>query len=301
MIYTVTFNPSLDYVIHVKNCKAGKVNRSCSEKIMCGGKGINVSIVLKNLGIDSVALGFIAGFTGTEILRDLHDKNCFEDFITLKNGYSRINVKLKSGVETDINGQGPDLTKEDFSNLLEKLDVLKTGDILVLAGSIPSTMPQDTYEKILDRLKTKQIKVVVDATKDLLLRILKYHPFLIKPNHFELGEMFDIELSTKEEIIFYAKKLKEMGACNVLISMAGNGAILVSEEGNIYESQAPAGTVINSVGAGDSMVAGFVAGYLNKTDYKKAFLMGVAAGSASAFSVELATKQEVDALLKTLE
>lgn len=300
MIYTVTFNPSLDYIAVVENFKLGTVNRTEKEKIMCGGKGINVSIVLNNLGVESTALGFTSGFTGHEILRGLREKGCKEDFIEVDNGFSRINVKMKSKEETEINGQGPLVKEEDIQKLFEKLDKIKEDDILVLAGSIPNTLPEDIYEKIIERLDGRNIKIVVDATKDLLLNVLKYNPFLIKPNNHELGEMFGVVLKDKEEIKKYAIKLQDKGARNVLISMAGDGAVFISEKGEVYESIAPQGKVINSVGAGDSMVAGFITGYLENGDLLKAFKMGIAAGSASAFSEELATKEEVEVLLGTI-
>lgn len=300
MIYTVTFNPSLDYIIHVNDFKKGIVNRTESEEILAGGKGINVSFVLKNLGLKSIALGFIAGFTGKEIESRLKAHGCVTDFIQVDQGMSRINVKLKSEVETEINGQGPNIEESDLEKLFKKLEELQDGDILVLAGSISNKLPQNIYEDILERLAHKRVKVVVDATKDLLMNVIKYHPFLIKPNNHELGEMFGVVLSGKEEVITYAKKLKELGAVNVLVSMAGEGAILVCEDGNVYESPAPKGKVINSVGAGDSMVAGFISGYLASGSYQEAFKMGLATGSASAFSSKLATKQEVLELLKTI-
>jgi len=300
MIYTVTFNPSLDYIVKVDSFQLGVVNRTASEKILSGGKGINVSIVLKNLGIDSVALGFIAGFTGDQIENGIKKYGCSTDFIRIENGLSRINVKLKSSEESEINGQGPFISEANLQKLFEKLDALTSDDILVLAGSIPNTLPADIYEKILSSTTAKNIKVVVDATRDLLLNVLKYHPFLIKPNKHELSEMFGVKIKNDEEIIYYAKKLQEQGAQNVLISMAGEGAIFITGNGKFYKSSAPKGTVCNSVGAGDSMVAGFLAGYLQNGDFSKAFKMGIAAGSASAFSEELATKGQVLELLKIL-
>ncbi|BCN32135.1 1-phosphofructokinase [Anaeromicropila herbilytica] len=300
MIYTVTFNPSLDYIVEVKDFKQGVVNRTNDEHIFPGGKGINVSIVLKNLGFDSVALGFTAGFTGIEIEEKVKAHGCNTDFIRLESGLSRINVKLKSNEESEINGQGPSISKESLDKLMVKLEALTEEDILVLAGSIPTSLPEDIYENILKRLADKNIRVVVDATKDLLLNVLKYHPFLIKPNNHELGEMFGVTLKTNEEIITYAKKLKDMGARNVLISMAGDGAILLTEDGREYFSKVPKGTVVNSVGAGDSMVAGFIAGFLESNELEKAFKMGVATGSASAFSEELAKKDDVLRLLATI-
>lgn len=300
MIYTVTFNPSLDYIVKVPSFQLGAVNRTESEKVLSGGKGINVSIVLKNLGIDSVALGFIAGFTGAQIERGVKAFGCKTDFIQMQNGLSRINVKLKSQEESEINGQGPKICKSDLQKIFDRIDQLADNDILVLAGSIPNTLPEDIYENILSRIQDKHIKAVVDATGDLLVNVLKYHPFLIKPNNHELGEIFGVQLKNEEEIIFYAKKLQEKGAQNVLISRAGDGAILITDSGTVYRSPAPKGVVRNSVGAGDSMVAGFLAGYLPNEDIQQAFKTGVATGSASAFSEELATKDEVEALLRLI-
>ncbi len=300
MIYTVTFNPSLDYIVKVSSFQLGTVNRTESEKILSGGKGINVSIVLKNLGIDSVALGFIAGFTGTQIERGIKAFGCKTDFIQMQNGLSRINVKLKAKEESEINGQGPKICESDLQKMFDQIAQLADNDILVLAGSIPNTLPADIYENILSRIQDKNIKAVVDATGKLLVNVLKYHPFLIKPNNHELGEIFGVQLKNEEEIIFYAKKLQEKGAQNVLISMAGDGAILITDNGTVFRSPAPKGVVRNSVGAGDSMVAGFLAGYLPNQDIQKAFKTGVATGSASAFSEELATKDEVEALLRLI-
>lgn len=300
MIYTVTFNPAIDYVVKLDELVLDATNRTIGEYIAYGGKGINVSIVLKNLGIDSKALGFVAGFTGKEIQEGVASMGIDVDFITLKQGMSRINVKIKAEHETEINCQGPIIEEDEIEALYVKLDQLSDGDILILAGAIPTTLPEDIYEKIMERLKGKKIEVVVDATKDLLLNVLKYHPFLIKPNNHELGEMFGVQLNTEEEIVTYAKKLKDMGARNVLISMAKDGAILLTEEGDVYRIGVPKGQVINSVGAGDSMVAGFVASYSRERDYEKALKYGTATGSATAFSESLATKDKVEALLATL-
>ena len=300
MINTITLNPSLDYVVKVDDFKADSLNRSSDEQIYAGGKGINVSIVLKNLGVDNTALGYVAGFTGDEILRQIkeHDVNC--DFVKLKNGMSRINVKLKSTGETEINGAGPNITEEDLKSLYEKVNKLEKGDFLVLSGSIPKSVPDDIYESIMKSLLDKEVEFIVDATKDLLLKVLKYRPFLIKPNHHELAEMFDVILNSDEDIIKYGKKLQEMGAKNVLISMAGDGAIFLPEGGEAIKREVPKGILKNSVGAGDSMVAGFLYGYLKNNDLDEAFKLGIATGSASAFSEELATKEEVENLLKQM-
>ena len=300
MIYTVTFNPSLDYIVSVNHFKPGEVNRTVAELMFPGGKGINVSMVLKNLGYESVALGFMAGFTGNEIVRLLEEKRINSDFISVASGMSRINVKLRSDEESEINGMGPEIGKADIQKLYSQLDRLKEGDVLVLAGSIPSVMPESMYMDIMRYLSGRGIDIIVDATKDLLLNVLEYHPFLIKPNNHELGEIFGVKLKTKDDVIPYARRMQEKGARNVLVSMAGDGALLVTEEGRVYESMPPKGEVKNSVGAGDSMVAGFLAGYLATHDYEEALYMGLCTGSASAFSDNLATKPEVEALLKQL-
>ena len=300
MIYTVTFNPALDYIVRLDSFTAGEINRMQYEQIMPGGKGINVSIVLNNLGVENRALGFIAGFTGKEIEHQLTATGCKSDFIELPAGNSRINVKIKADKETEINGQGPNIPPEFLERLLKKMDELQEDDILVLAGSIPSTLPDDIYQRILKRLDGKGIRVVVDATCNLLLNVLKYKPFLIKPNNHELGEMFGVVLKSDEEIILHAKKLQERGAQNVLISMAGDGAILLTADGSVFRCAAPKGQLVNSVGAGDSMVAGFLTGYIESHNFRKAFHMGVATGSASAFSENLATRAEVETLLKTI-
>lgn len=293
MIYTVTFNPSLDYIISVNDFQLGLTNRTDSELILPGGKGINVSTILMNLGIDSTAFGFAAGFTGEEIIREVEAMGIRSDFIKIDSGISRINLKLKNIDGTEINGSGPEISEEKIEELLRKLDILGEGDILVLAGSIPASMPADMYSTIMERLQHKNVTFIVDATKDLLINVLKYKPFLIKPNNHELGELFDVKLTTREEVIPYGKKLQKQGARNVLISMAGEGAVLVAEDGSVYEAPAPKGTLVNAVGAGDSMVAGFTAGWIEKKDYRHAFYMGVSAGSASAFSEYLATKEEI--------
>lgn len=302
MIYTVTFNPSIDYIVRMDKFTAGQINRVNYEQVLAGGKGINVSIVLQNLGHESTALGFLAGFTGEEIKKQLKGFGVKNSFVQLEEGFSRINVKAKADCETEINGQGPDISEAKREELFSQLDKLQAGDTLVLAGSIPKTLPDDIYQKIMARLQGKGIRIVVDAEKNLLLNVLQYHPFLIKPNNHELGDMFGVKLTTAAEIIAYAKKLQEKGAQNVLISMAGDGAILLTAEGTSYQCPAPKGTLVNSVGAGDSMVAGFLTGYLESDgDLKKAFYMGVATGSASAFSKDLATRPEVEALLQTIE
>ena len=293
MIYTVTFNPSLDYIVSVDDFKLGLTNRTSSELILPGGKGTNVSTVLKNLGLESTALGFVAGFTGNEIVKRLNDMGIKSDFISIENGISRINLKLKSIDGTEINGAGPDISEEKVNELRDKLNQLKEGDVLVLAGSIPSSMSDNIYRDIMADLKDRGVMIVVDATKDLLLNVLEYHPFLIKPNNHELGEIFDVKLTTREEVIPYGRKLQEKGARNVLVSMAGEGAVLIAEDGQVFDAPAPKEKLINGVGAGDSMVAGFVAGWIEKQDYEYAFHMGVASGSASAFSENLATKEEI--------
>ena len=301
MIYTITFNPALDYIVKMDEFNLGNVNRSNNEFIYAGGKGINVSIVLNNLGVKSKALGFIAGFTGEEIERRVREFGCDTEFIKLKEGMSRINVKIKADVESEINGGGPDISSDALEELYKKLDTLTVGDILVLAGSIPKTMPTDVYERIMERLQEKNIKFIVDTTGESLLKVLKYNPFLIKPNHHELGELFGVKLNSKEEIIEYAKKLKDMGAQNVIISMAGDGAILIDSNGGVTTSNVPKGVVKNSVGGGDSMVAGFIAGYLDSEKIEDGFKLGVATGSASAFSEGLATKDYVYELLEQVK
>lgn len=296
MIYTVTFNPSLDYIVSVENFRLGLTNRTSSELMLPGGKGVNVSTVLMNLGIENTALGFVAGFVGDEIIRRLEEMGVQNGFIRIEEGVSRINLKLKSIDGTEINGQGPVISPEHVEELMKQLDRLGEGDVLFLSGSIPSSMPDDAYQKIMERLDGRGVQIVVDATKDLLLNVLEYHPFLIKPNNHELGELFGVELKTREEVIPYAKKLQEKGAVNVLVSMAGEGAVLIDANEDVHMAPAPKGTLVNGVGAGDSMVAGFMAGWLEKQDYEHAFCMGVSAGSASAFSEHLATKAEIEAV-----
>lgn len=299
MIYTVTFNPAIDYIVHTGTMQVGQVNRSQGEELYFGGKGINVSFVLHELGLPSKALGFVAGFTGAAIEAGIQEQGIATDFVHLDSGFSRINVKIKSGEETELNGQGPNISEAAVAELFEKLNQLQDGDILILAGSIPNTMPADSYEKILAHLSDKKIKVVVDATKDLLLNVLPYHPFLIKPNNHELGELFGVTLHSIEEIATYAKKLQEMGAQNVLISMAGDGALLIDETGKQHVCGVCKGTVKNSVGAGDSMVAGFVAGSMHG-DYEAALKLGTAVGGATTFSEGLAQRAEIERLLQQL-
>ena len=293
MICTVTFNPSIDYIVSVNDFRLGMTNRTASELMLPGGKGINVSTVLMNLGIPNTALGFMAGFIGDEIVRMVEEMGIRSDFIRIPEGLSRINLKLKSIDGTEINGSGPVISPEAVQALMDKLLKLQEGDTLFLAGSIPSSMPEDSYQKIMEALDGRGIRIVVDATKDLLLNVLPYHPFLIKPNNHELGEIFGVVLKTNDEVVPYARKLQERGAQNVLVSMAGEGAVLVSADGQVFKAPAPEGELVNGVGAGDSMVAGFMAGWMERHDYLHAFRMGLAAGSASAFSEYLATREEV--------
>lgn len=297
MIYTVTFNPSLDYIVSVKDFRPGMTNRTSSELMLAGGKGINVSIVLGNLGIRSTALGFIAGFTGDEIVRRLHNSGINSEFIKINDGISRINIKLKSIDGTEINGQGPHIDSSHIEQLMNRLRRLESGDVLVLAGSIPAGISDNIYKDIMDMLKDKGVQIVVDATSRLLTNVLEYKPFFIKPNQHELGDIFNVTLNTQEEVIPYALELKKMGAVNVCVSMGGKGAILVADDGNVYKAKAPDGILKNSVGAGDSLVAGFLSGWIEKKDYEYAFRKGVATGSASAFSERLATVREVNMLI----
>lgn len=297
VIYTVTFNPSLDYIVSVKDFRPGMTNRTSSELMLAGGKGINVSIVLGNLGIKSTALGFIAGFTGDEIVRRLHNGGINSEFIKINDGISRINIKLKSIDGTEINGQGPHIDSSHIEQLMNRLRRLESGDVLVLAGSIPAGISDNIYKDIMDMLKDKGVQIVVDATSRLLTNVLEYKPFFIKPNQHELGDIFNVTLNTQEEVIPYALELKKMGAVNVCVSMGGKGAILVADDGNVYKAKAPDGILKNSVGAGDSLVAGFLSGWIEKKDYEYAFRKGVATGSASAFSERLATVREVNMLI----
>lgn len=293
MIYTVTFNPSLDYIVTVEDFRLGLTNRTSSELLLPGGKGLNVSMVLGNLGIESTALGFAAGFTGREIMRRVEEMGVKADFISVEKGFSRINLKLKSIDGTEINGNGPMIEEAVVEKLMDKLDALGRGDVVVLAGSIPGSLPDDMYGKILERLAGRGVVAVVDAAGELLLKVLKYRPFLIKPNIHELGELFGAVPKTKEEALPYGVKLAEMGAVNVLVSMGGEGALLAAGDGRVYASPAPEGRLVNAVGAGDSMVAGFLAGWMESGDYEHAFRMGLSAGSASAFSQRLATGEEI--------
>ena len=293
MIYTVTFNPSLDYIVSVSDFQLGLTNRTKEELLLPGGKGINVSTVLQNLGIENTALGFIAGFVGEEIRREVEELGVKAEFISLSQGVSRINLKLRSIDGTEINGNGPVIPAEAVEQLMGQLERLEPGDTLVLAGSIPSSMPDDIYRRMMERLAGKGVHIVVDATKDLLLNVLELHPFLIKPNNHELGEIFGVELPDRTSVVPYARKLQEKGAVNVLVSMAEKGAVLLAEDGHIYEAEVPKGTLVNGVGAGDSMVAGFLAGCMEGGGYAHAFRMGLAAGSASAFSERLATREEI--------
>lgn len=300
MIYTVTFNPAIDYVVRTGEMEIGATNRSNSEEIYFGGKGINVSMVLKELDMPSIALGFVAGFTGIAIEQGVQEAGIKTDFVHLDKGFSRINVKIKSSQETELNGQGPHITEDAIKELFAKLDCLQDGDTIVLAGSIPNTLPTDIYEQILQYLSGKKIKAVVDATGELLLRVMKYKPFLVKPNNHELGELFNVTLQSTEEIATYARKLQEMGARNVLVSMAGDGALLIDENGVEHSCGVCKGTVRNSVGAGDSMVAGFLAGSKDG-DYEYALKLGTATGGATAFSDGLAKREEIERLLAQLQ
>ena len=305
MIYTITFNPALDYITQVENFKIGEINRTKTETILPGGKGLNVSIVLKNLKIENTALGFVAGFTGEELIHKMESQDVKTDFVKVEKGITRINIKIssineKKVEETALNGMGPQITKNDIEVLFEKIEKMSTKDVVILSGSIPKNIDNDIYEKICKKLNEKGITFIVDSTQELLMNVLKYNPFLIKPNKEELEETLNCKISTKEDIIDAAKKLKEMGAQNVLVSLGNDGALLLTKDNNTYYSKAPRGQVVSTVGSGDSMVAGFLAGYYQTQNYEHALKTGVAAGSASAFSVELATKEDVDLLLKQL-
>lgn len=293
MVYTITLNPALDYVMRVDNLRYDDINRASQESIYYGGKGINVSVILTRLGIESISLGFVAGFTGKKLEEMLKQEGIKTDFNYLKNGHTRINVKIKANTELDVNANGPDITGEDISLLLEKLDNIQQDDYLVLAGSIPKNLPNDIYERILQKLSGKNVNTVVDATGDLLLKVLKYHPFLVKPNHHELGDLFGVKAETDQEIEKYAKKLQEMGAKNVLVSRASKGAMLIDENGKAHSIGVAPGELVSSVGCGDSMVGGFIAGYIKEKDYSYALKLGSACGNATAFSEELATREEI--------
>ena len=297
MIYTVTLNPSVDYIVRLPSFEAGRVNRADYEAIVAGGKGINVSVMLHHLGVESTALGFVAGFTGKEIQRLVREAGCHERFLPLHDGFSRINVKMKTDTESEINGAGPVIPKASLDALMTMLDDLQEGDILVLSGSVPKSVPRTIYRDMAARLEKKGVMIAADASGELLTDILPYSPFLIKPNHHELGELFGLEIDTAEEAILYAKKLQAMGARNVLVSMASKGAVLISEKGSVHTAHAPEGILVNSVGAGDSMLAGFLAGYLESGTYENALALGIAAGSASAFSEGIASFEEVKRLL----
>ena len=297
MIYTITLNPSLDYFVTVEHLEVGRTNRAASEQIWTGGKGLNVSVMLKNLGIENTALGFTAGFLGKEIIRIIEERGIQNGLIWIGEGNSRINVKIKNMEGTEINGIGPDIPQKELDKLLAYMSRLEKGDFLVLAGSIPSGVPNNIYEQLIAATSGKGVEVIVDAAGSLLMQVLPYHPFLIKPNHHELGDLFGVEIQKRSEVIPYAKELQKKGAKNVLVSMAGKGALLLSEDGRVFEMDAPKGELKNAVGAGDSMVAGFLTGWLEKKDYEFAFRMSVCAGSASAFSEEMATRTEVEALL----
>lgn len=297
MIFTVTFNPSLDYIVRVDEMRLGTINRTNYEQLLPGGKGINVSIVLGNLGHPSRALGFSAGVTGVALEKLLADAGVDADLVHVKEGFTRINAKVKAVEETELNGQGPRIAPEDVDALFSKLDVLGQDDTLVISGSVPNTLPSDMYEQVMERLAGHGVRVVVDAERDLLTRVLPYRPFLVKPNNHELGDIFGVTLKTRDEVVPYARRMQEMGAQNVLVSMAGEGGVLVAADGQVYQSPAAKGTVVNSVGAGDSCVAGFLAGLMETGSYQTAFRMGLAAGSASAFSDHLATRPEVEDLM----
>lgn len=300
MIYTVTFSPAVDYIVDLKTLEKGAINRSQGEHCLAGGKGINVSIVLANMGKPSVATGFLGGFTGEFIRKELESRGIASAFVEVS-GNTRINVKLRGEEETAINGQGPDITPSQIEELMAQLEKLGPNDLLVISGTVPSSLPSDIYEKICERVKGTRCELIVDATKDILLNTLKYHPLLVKPNQEELEEMFHVEIHSEEELIENAEKLVALGAKNVIVSLGGDGALLVGEGRKPLHLAAPQGKVVNTVGAGDSLVAGFIDEYTNSGNIAYAFRRGIATGSASAFSEGLATKQEVEALLKKME
>ena len=297
MIYTVTLNPSIDYIVRLDELKTGITNRTTSEEYYIGGKGINVSCVLAELGIKSTVLGFVAGFTGEAIEKGLKNPKITADFISLKSGISRINIKIKAGEETEINCQGPHIDDEELLNLFDKIDNIQSGDTLILAGNIPNTLPDDVYVRIIERLRGKNVQLVVDATKKLLVNSLKYKPFLIKPNRQELSEIFNTTVKTESDAVKYAQELQKMGARNVLVSLGGDGALLVDEYGKLHKEGVVKGKVLNTVGSGDSMVAGFVAGWIEKEDYAYALRLGSACGNATAFLNGLATREKIEELL----
>ena len=297
MIYTVTLNPSIDYIVRLDELKTGITNRTTSEEYYIGGKGINVSCVLAELGIKSTALGFVAGFTGEAIEKGLKNPKITADFISLRSGISRINIKIKAGEETEINCQGPHINDEELLNLFDKIDNIQSGDTLILAGNIPNTLPDDVYVRIIERLRGKNVQLVIDATKKLLVNSLKYKPFLIKPNRQELSEIFEKTVRTESDVVKYAQELQRMGAKNVLVSLGGDGALLVDEYGKLHKEGVVKGKVLNTVGSGDSMVAGFVAGWIEKEDYAYALKLGSACGNATAFLNGLATREKIEELL----
>ncbi len=301
MIYTVTLNPSLDYIMHLDNFKEEETNRSNYEDIYVGGKGFNVSTILSRLNIDTMALGFVAGFVGKEIVKRLDQRGFQCDLCELESGVSRINVKLKGQRETEVNGNGPLISDKKLDELLNKLNRIQDGDTLVLAGSIPSSLPYDIYERVIQLVQHKNVRIVVDATNELLKKVLPYHPFLIKPNHQELEELFHVQIKTQQEIIAYAKQLQKQGAINVLVSLGKKGAILVAEDGRVYMCESAKGQLKNSVGSGDSMVAGFLAGYIQFCDYRKALLLGSACGGATAFSDDLAEADLIHEVYKQMQ
>ncbi len=301
MIYTVTLNPSIDYIVRLDHLTTGITNRTTSEEYYYGGKGINVSLVLAELGLDSTAYGFVAGFTGKAIENGIRNDHIITDFIKLRHGISRINIKIKAGEETEINGQGPHIDETELERLLQKIDRIADGDTLVLAGSIPNTMPDDVYERMMERIKRKKVRIVVDATKQLLVNSLKYKPFLIKPNRQELSEIFNVPINNENDIERYAKELQKMGAQNVLISLGGEGAMLIDEFGIKHKAGVLKEKVLNTVGSGDSMVAGFVAGYVKEQDYAYALKLGSVCGNATAFLPGLATREKINELLQKFD
>lgn len=300
MIYTLTLNPSIDYVVHLDRFESGITNRTTSEEYYIGGKGINVSCILSQLDIRSTALGFCAGFTGDAIEKGLRDQNICSEFIRLKEGISRINIKMKADKESEINAQGPHISEEEFNELLAKTDRITDGDTIVLAGSIPKTVADDTYERILMRLKGRDVRIVVDATKKLLLNCLKYRPFLIKPNRQELSEIFNTDAGSEQETERCARELMKMGARNVIVSLGGEGAVLFAEDGSTYRSGTVKEKVLSTVGSGDSMVAGFIAGFEKTGDYGYALKLGTACGNATAFSPGLADRRKIEEILQKL-